>query len=435
MTGPAVAAPPASPEAAPQPVVPAAPAAAPAVPQFGAQPEAGPSANQLIDAFHASKGKAGAQNFAGNAAEQAAAQNAPPSGAAPPAPAPDAAAAGAPAPAGVTDPSAAPVPDSPGATADAPAANGEEQPAEPLIARLPGRNPGEPEMEVEIDDPVLYDRINQLRNSAMRGDEARRVRDAGQRALQEAAEVAELIQTDAVGFIGQHLPPEQQAEIALGTLLNPAIWGELKPVLQALLQSDDAARTARSEFEVRRLQMKEQARLAGEERRSAGANAEQLTQGIARITPNLPPEQVGIFQNDMRTYLREYVNHHGLRFVPTEQLPAILAPRLAAWGINPAAAAQRLFSQDAPAFQRPSQHPAQPRNGGAPPRAPAPAPAAPAAPGQQFLRSAQAKAGLAAGAPPGAGASALAIPTVPKKMSIKQAANWLREQAGVSRPQ
>ena len=41
------------------------------------------------------------------------------------------------------------------------------------VAMLPGRQPDDPDVEIEVDDPELAERINQLKNGYMRGEEVR----------------------------------------------------------------------------------------------------------------------------------------------------------------------------------------------------------------------------------------------------------------------
>lgn len=405
------------------PVAPAVPAAAPAA------PNATPSANELVESFRAARKiptRAADARPGPVALPPAQLQVADPNAA----PSPEQAAvqqvvdAAAAAVAAEADPNAPPVdPNAP------PVAEGVDPDApEKWTVSLPGRNAGD-DLEVEVDDPILAQRVQQLSKGYMRGEQARQVLGQAEGLQREANEVREVLLLDPVGFIGNYLPPEQRAEVALGTLLAPEIWQEIAPVLINLLQDPNAAATARAQFETRRLQHKEQIREQREEHAGAQRHAQELLSGIQRLTPMFQhPQQAPAFQADLRAYVREYSNTHGLERIPLEQLPAIVAPRLVAWGIDPAAAFAHYF-RPAPPQQMAPNRPAPRAPAGA---AHAPAPAAPVAPGAARVVAATQKQALAAAAPPGAGASAMTIPTVPKKMTIKEKAAWFRQQVGIA---
>lgn len=72
-----------------------------------------------------------------------------------------------------TPPAAAPSAEAP-ATEEAPPAEGEEAEGETITVTLPGRRDGEEDLDVDTDDPKVVERINGLKNDAMRRAEFNR---------------------------------------------------------------------------------------------------------------------------------------------------------------------------------------------------------------------------------------------------------------------
>jgi hypothetical protein len=84
----------------------------------------------------------------------------------------------------------------------------EEAGSGPSVVALPGREPGDPDVEIEVEDPEVAERLRQLRNGFRRGEQVRQEREAveaDRAALREwhqtMQDVKRDLEIDPVGFI------------------------------------------------------------------------------------------------------------------------------------------------------------------------------------------------------------------------------------------
>lgn len=338
--------------------------------------------------------------------------------AAPPVAAIEAPAAGAPvegdptAP-GEPDPNAPPVEGEPPVDA--------EPPVEPIVVALPGRRPGDPDMEIEVSDPQVAERIqNALRSYERKADSTARYQ-AAERLRQEADEFLTMVQINPTQVVADRLSPERQAYLALQLLTSDQLWPALEPHVAGLL-NDDSGQTRRlivAELRAEGLRLQQQAAQQIEGQRAADRNAGQVRRAIeAIVPPSLTGGQRDAWAQDALAAVAQYVEQHNLQSLHPMDLPMVLAGRLRAWNTDPQAAAAHLHATMTGRRNAPSGEPA---------------PSRPAAPtGPQLVRAAAMRREAAAAAPAGGHAPPAQAPQMPATAKVEDAINFRRAQLGLA---
>lgn len=310
------------------------------------------------------------------------------------------------------------------------------------------------DVEIELADGTPQDVIDTLkfyRNGAMRAAEVRLAEEQITTRANELAERQAAIELDPAGFLLELARDNPEIELQNGTsvqivdhlvlhlLTQPQVWERLSPKVQALLEDEKELRTVRAETASQRSDIREEMRTVAEERAVVSRNLSDVQATLGAILPaEMPQAQQRVLYTDCLRDLQEYANRHRLLTIPPQDIPAILATRLTAYGINPAEAATRAAESAQRRATATRGTPSSTARTASPARAAAPPArsAAPPAPknGQRFVASAkkrQAVAGLPpAGAGSPSGTAALVAPTNTDgtKMTIEQRIAWHRDQ-------
>lgn len=327
-------------------------------------------------------------------------------------------------------PPAPPVAPDPAETAEEIAAREAEE-AAALRVLLPGRE-GDEEYEFVVDKPEAAERLRQLKNGYVRGNEVKAREAAAEQAVAEVEQVRVSMQVDPVGFVLDEIgsSPAALDHLALAILTQPETWKRLQPMLAKLVSDPLELRTVAAEQRAARAEYRDTAAARITEDRAVQANLREVQATCAAMLPtDLPPEQQKVIYQNMLRDLGAYAERHRLLTIPVHEIPVLVARQLTAIGVDPVEAAKRAAQVPAGSARAPN---------GAPPRRPAPtsaapAPSAPAAKpsGQQFKASAERRA--AATIPSGgAGSPSSADGLTPPRnadgtpMSTEQTVAWHR---------
>jgi hypothetical protein len=231
---------------------------------------------------------------------------------------------------------------------------------------------------------------------------------------------------DPGGFVLENLSGDLPGQVSLvrNLLANPQVWQQVQ---REVLSLDDPAayRTFAAETQVRRGQEAEARRSELEEERAVRRNYTEVRGAVDRLAGELPEALRQVATYDMIRDLKTYSERHSLMTLPVQDIPAILAPRLKALGLDPVAVAARLAQAPASTTRSAAAAPAPTRTS---------AQRRPSQPTGAQLAGASARK-RAAGAVPGAGAgspSAAAVqpPRNPDgtPMGIRETVEWHRKQ-------
>lgn len=337
------------------------------------------------------------------------------------------------------DPAAPAVPEA-GAPSGAPEAGAEASPgAKPaeapggaaLVAKLPGARPGDPDLEIAIDDELkamlekkginpqeFVDLSRQATNGLMRKKdyEAAREEIATDRAELEAVEDA--LKSDPAGWMVERIPDARRAETARELLLSLSdeSWDGLMEEVATWDKDRGARATEATKKENERLKAKDQGRSRQDESAAVAETRKQIAEAIAGQIPDGMDDAEA---DEMFDYTVYKLNQHRvakkLKHIDPAQIPQLMA--------------------DFRVFERFNVTPAS--AGAAPPAKPAasPPPARPSGPTgkgkeppptrEQVQKRVETRRAAAATAPAGAGAGVTGA-APPKGQTFKERAAWLR---------
>jgi hypothetical protein len=289
---------------------------------------------------------------------------------------------------------------------------------EPIVVAIPGRNPHDPDFQIQVDDQETAERLSQLRNAAMRGDQARAALAKAERIAQEAEEYRQVLEMDPAGFVLAELRDAQAKEqVLLSLLTDGSIMTEnLREQISIMLGDETTAARIAAEIKAARYERRDQVRETLTLRREVAANAQAVRQAIALAAPAaLPAEQRQVFIQDAQREVAAYARRQNLQLLNPADVPLILQARIRAWGGDPDAVAAAIVARSG---RTRGTVEAQPRQSAAPAQRPT---------GQQLVKASQAKRAGAVVAPAGAGAPPSGPSTPPKGMNVADAAKWYRE--------
>lgn len=213
------------------------------------------------------------------------------------------------------------------------------------VALLPGRHPDDPDIEIEVDDPAVAERINQLRNGFMRGEQIRAATAELQGAQDELYKIEEHFTYDPAGFVLENVEADQRATVALGLLVDPGVWKALEKTVIKLLDDPGELRTLQAETKAARLETRDELKKSAATRATQNENAAELRDAIDLIIP----DTMSAAQRERLTkdIVRDTVDHiasHNLTVLKPKDLPTVLAERLEANGIDPLEARKALLA-------------------------------------------------------------------------------------------
>ena len=307
-----------------------------------------------------------------------------------------------------------------------------------LIVALPPRNEGEEEVEIQVADKAVADRLRQLKNSAMRGDEARSVFEEARAARESVEEFEDMLAADPGGTVVQALKddPETMQHLAIFLLTRPEVWAQVKDRV-ASLTDPDKFELAQAKVNAERAELRENFQAVAGERRAVQQNYRDIqgTLGLI-IPPEMSDAQKGVFFTDALRDIAAYAERNRQLTVNPRDIPLILAARMTASGIDPVKAAQRVATGGAASRTRSSGN-------GAPGARPATRGAAdparaPQRTGAEMVKGAERRRVAAVVPGAGAGAEGMGVekpPFDPKlgTSATEQALEWHRKRLESSR--
>lgn len=290
-----------------------------------------------------------------------------------------------------------------------------EEPEDPdpdLVVTLPARREGEDELELVLEDKEAVERIRQLRNGYMRGEETRAAQaqivvDQGQ-----IEEMETWISTDPVGFIVSNLPEQTTQQVAMSLITAPKVWDAVKEQLAVLQEDPNELRVIQAELKSQRLEMTSQLKTLADGRKQAREVAHRIEDGIQKLVPvseGLPDGRRDKIIADLQVDIAKQVRERQLVDVRVDDLPLMAAAVLRSHGIDPIAAAKLLADGGV-----------EPEPGKSPAKAKQPT-------GKELVQARKKRKKAAASAPPGADAL-VTRPKLPKGQRLEDRLALAREK-------
>lgn len=311
---------------------------------------------------------------------------------------------------------------------DAEGAESEEE----LTVELPGRREGDEVYSITVDNPETADRLRQLANGYMRGEQVRQERAALETEVrtyrEEREHFEDLVATDPVGLLSETLEPPMQAQVALSLLAMEGVLESL-PADVSLedLTDPDRLEQLRLRLENQRFRMQTALQQRNELRKKANENAAAIRSTLERMIEagNLG-DRGDTFISHAIADIRDYAEKTNTQYIDPNTLPIMLAQRLREYGLNPVEIASALMEAGE---ERPVANRGRASVSGTNGRPPKGAPASPQKTATQFVAQAQARKKVAATVPAGAPPSTTPL-SPPAGQTIAERTEWLRKHRG-----
>lgn len=298
-------------------------------------------------------------------------------------------------------------------TEDAEAATDEQSAA---TVKLPGMaERGEDELEIEVSDPAVAERLRRLANDGLRRAAYDEKIAAVEERETELRTAEELIEANPVGFVLGMMTPERQLEVAQALVTEH--FESLRPIVERFME--DEAHVLREKVVLRDRTNNDRADAEGVVARRQAARA------IMGAAQRLVPEDMdhGTASEFLKDAERDLVDaaRSGQAVTP-DTVPQLLAKRIRMYGFS-AGEMKGTAQSKTTAIARPVSD-----------RAKAIAERkVQVADSQKRVQRVQAQRKVAKAVPgPGAGAATVRTPLVPKGASIEDASRILREKGGSS---
>lgn len=290
---------------------------------------------------------------------------------------------------------------------------------------LPGQSArGEDDLEIEIDDKDVADRIRRLKNDGLRLREYTERRDALEAREAEASAVDEALESDPVSFILDKMTPERQLAVARALLVEH--MDDLLPDIDKYVDNPTVRADARVQL------MKDMKKSA--ERLTQTRDVRVYAQKCMRAVESLVPagtqdDVLAEFVADARRILFDASNR-GDKVTP-ETVPALLARRVKLYGFDKKPKSRKPSAPAKPAAKPPEKPRAKPisdrareiagRKPGAKPGA--------SATESRIRRTQAARAAGSRVAPAGAGAAPVQVTALPPEaeQSVEAMSKHLRK--------
>ncbi len=311
----------------------------------------------------------------------------------------------------------------PEAEGEEPAQEQGDEESDVFVAKLPGRGPDDPDLEIELDglEPEEREAFARLRNGYMRREQLRVEREAFEEKESVVNETLIALQTDPLNFVMEELKGEMKVDLARHLLSDADTY---KAVRDDLVEwdTDDRAREA---AQARLALARRDAADSAIQRRQAYRQAQETTRMVGTVLDAIIPE--GLTDDEAQGFhdaaiydLQRHVSTKKTNTLTKEDVLHVLdrSGALRRYGISPDDAGRKVAALDATPSSSPRRVRAQKRQPSA-----ASKEEKARNTGNDFKRRSARRKNAASSAPAGVGSSAATM-RPPKGQGVKDRAEW-----------
>ena len=212
----------------------------------------------------------------------------------------------------------------------------EEEEKKRHTVKLPPREADGEDFEIEVDDEETAERLNQMRNGFMRGEEHREKEANLQIRENELAGISESFEVDPAGFLMEYVDAKDLPQVALAILVHEGVWEKLESVVDKLIGDPKELRTLQAEAKASRLETVAELQKTREARVEQSKNGQQLRDAIDLIVPEKMASAIRTqLVQDLTRDLVEHIQRNKLQTLEVKDIPTIVAARLETNGIDP----------------------------------------------------------------------------------------------------
>ncbi len=212
----------------------------------------------------------------------------------------------------------------------------EEEKEEPITVKVPGRQPDDEDIEIEVDDQELAERIAHLKSGFMRGEEVRKREgeiEASEGAMEELSDAFEI---DPAGFVMQYVEEKDLPQVVLALLTQKPVWDALAETVDKLFGDAGELRTLQAESKAARLEARQTLQKRSDQRKSDAKTAKELSEAIDLMVPETMAEKAREqLVMDLTRDTTDHISRNKLEEFAVKDLVPLLAARLETNGIDP----------------------------------------------------------------------------------------------------
>ena len=213
----------------------------------------------------------------------------------------------------------------------------EEAEAKPITVAVPGRHPNSEDIEIEVDDEELAERIAHLKSGFMRGEEVREREQAMTAAEDAMAALSEEFAVDPAGFVMEYTEDKEElANVALSLLTVPEVWQAINAQVDKLFSDTGELRTLQAEMKAHRLEAKDKLTKRSARRKENAESGRKLGEAIDLMVPeSMKDARREQLIQDLTRDTTDHISRNKLETLDVKDLVPILAARLETNGIDP----------------------------------------------------------------------------------------------------
>ena len=212
----------------------------------------------------------------------------------------------------------------------------EEEEKKPITVSVPGRHPNSEDIEIEVDDEELAERLAHLKSGFMRGEEVRE-RELQMTASEDAMESLSLqFEVDPAGFVIEFTDKDELPQVALSLLTIPAVWEKISAQVDKLFSDTGELRTLQAEMKAARLEAKDKLQTRAIQRKENAESGRKLGEAIDLMVPeSIDGTKREQLITDLTRDTTDHISRNKLEKLDVKDLVTILAGRLETNGIDP----------------------------------------------------------------------------------------------------
>jgi len=213
----------------------------------------------------------------------------------------------------------------------------EEAEAKPITVAVPGRHPNSEDIEIEVDDEELAERIAHLKSGFMRGEEVREREQAMTASEDAMAALSEEFAVDPAGFVMEYTEDKEElGNVALALLTVPEVWERISAQVDKLFSDTGELRTLQAEMKAHRLEAKDKLTKRSARRKENAESGRKLGEAIDLMVPeSITDARREQLVADLTRDTTDHISRNKLEKLDVKDLVPILAARLETNGIDP----------------------------------------------------------------------------------------------------
>lgn len=308
-------------------------------------------------------------------------------------------------------------------------AEGEEAEEEVFVLAVPGRQPGDPDIEIELEglDADQREAFQRMRNGYMRKEQLHQERAAFEKRAAAVDEFVVRLEHDPLNVVMAELEADTRVELARHLLADEAVYGKVIDEIAQWDRNPDKRAAAQAELRLARREAADAADRSIGETRAARESVQVIRSAVTSLIPEgMGEDEARGFWESAMYDLQRHANENKLNRMSAEQVVDVLdkSGAFRRYGISRADAERTVASLNATPTETPARARAKPRPSEEADRE------AKARTAGERLRSRAARRRVAATTPRGAGSPPARL-QMPKGQGVEERAEWfLKNRAG-----